>query len=199
MNEGFLGGTFDPPHLGHLVLAQEALELFKLERVHFIPSRNPPHKGGRSVSPFSVRMEMLHLALSGNDRFSVLDVEPADGPSFTVNLVETLVGMFEGKPWLILGLDSLVEMPLWREPLSILRRARVVVGTRPGFAPSEVDPAYLSEVRLFQFPGVYVSSSAIRRRVQEGRSIRYLVTDGVSAYIREKGLYGPGKGDRPDS
>lgn len=199
MNEGFLGGTFDPPHLGHLVLAQEALELFRLDHVHFVPSRNPPHKGGGSVSPFHVRKEMLALALSGNNRFSVLDVEPADGPSFTVNLVDRLAELFGGRPWLILGLDSLVEMPLWREPLSILGRARVVVGTRPGFSSSEVDPVYLSEVQFFGFPGVYISSSMIRHRVLEERSIRYLVTGEVSAYIREKGLYGPGKGDRPDS
>ncbi len=195
MKDGFLGGTFDPPHFGHLVLAQEALERFGLGHVHFIPSRNPPHKGGSAVSDVHHRLEMLRLSLSGDRRFSILDVEPAEGPSYTVNLVDRLSGMFGGKPCLILGLDSLLEMPFWREPLSILDRASVVVGTRPGFSTLEVDPALLASVHLFDFPGVCLSSSAIRRKVSEGMSLRYLVREGVRSYIREKGLYGPRKGD----
>ncbi len=194
MTPGFLGGTFDPPHLGHLVLAQEAMERFRLDRVHFIPARHPPHKRLPRVTPFAHRLRMLEMSISGDDRFSVLDMEPVTGPSYTVNLIERLSAHSRGRPCLILGMDSLAEMHLWREPDRILREADVVVGTRPGFSTEGVSGDWLSGVRLFEFPGVCLSSTQIRERVSRGSSIRYLVTDEVRAYIREKGLYGSGQG-----
>lgn len=194
MSEGFLGGTFDPPHLGHAVLAQEAMEGFDLERVFFVPSRNPPHKGRDRVSPFPDRVEMLSIALSEDPRFGLLDAEPREGPSYTVKLVERLAGIRKEKPFLILGMDSLTEMHLWHLPERVLTIARVVVGTRPGFSAGSVDDRLLGGVTLFSYPGVCISSSDVRRKVRKGRSIRYLVTEGVRSYIREKGLYGPGKG-----
>lgn len=199
MTRGFLGGTFDPPHVGHLVLAQEALEFMKLDHVCFVPVRNPPHKGEGTVSAFSHRMEMLSLSISDDPRFSVLDVEPLHGPSYTVNLIRRLSGLFGGKPCIVMGLDSLVEMKAWKDPRIILEEASVVVGTRPDFSTAGIETVYLESVRLFDFPGVWLSSSMIRDRVAGGRSIRYLVSDGVWSYIREKGLYGSGKGDRSDS
>jgi nicotinate-nucleotide adenylyltransferase len=194
MNSGFLGGTFDPPHLGHAVLAQEALERFSLDTVFFVPSRNPPHKGMGVVSPFSVRKEMLSISISRDPRFQLLDLEPPDAPSYTVNLVKRLTDLYGGKPCLILGMDSLVEMPLWHQPELLLRLARVVVGTRPGVSPEILPEGSHTDVTLFDFPGVCISSSDIRRRVSQGRSIRYLVTRGVRSYIREKGLYGSEQG-----
>lgn len=198
MTRGFLGGTFDPPHVGHMVLAQEALEFMKLDHVCFVPARNPPHKGEGAISDFSRRMEMLSLSISGDPRFSILDAEPEQGPSYTINLVRRLSGLYGGKPCLVMGLDSLLEMESWKEPQAILEEACVVVGTRPEFSTARVNPAYLESVRLFGFPGVWLSSSMIRARVSGGRSVRYLVSDGVRSYIREKGLYGSGKGDRSD-
>lgn len=198
MTRGFLGGTFDPPHVGHLVLAQEALEFMNLDHICFVPARKPPHKGEEALSAFSHRKEMLSLSISDDHRFSILDVEPLDEPSYTVNLVRRLSGLYGGKPCLVMGVDSLLEMGSWKEPWTILEEACVVAGTRPGFATEGIDPLYLESVRLFSFPGVWLSSSMIRARVSGGRSIRYLVGDGVRSYIREKGLYGSGKGDRSD-
>jgi nicotinate-nucleotide adenylyltransferase len=171
------------------------MERFSLDRIHFIPSRHPPHKNLPRVTPFVHRLRMLEMSISGDDRFSVLDVEPATGPSYTVNLVERLSVHAQGRPCLILGMDSLAEMRLWREPGRILREADVVVGTRPGFSAAGVPGEWLSGVRLFEFPGVCLSSSEIRERVSGGRSIRYLVTEEVRSYIREKGLYGSGQGN----
>jgi nicotinate-nucleotide adenylyltransferase len=198
MTRGFLGGTFDPPHVGHLVLAQEALEFMKLDHICFVPSRKPPHKGEEAVSAFFHRREMLSLSISDDPRFSILDVEPLEGPSYTVNLVRRLSGLYGGKPCLVMGVDSLLEMKLWKDPRTILEEACVVAGTRPGFTIDGIDPVYLDSARLFSFPGVWLSSSMIRARVSEGRSVRYLVSDGVRSYIREKGMYGSGKGDRSD-
>ena len=198
MTRGFLGGTFDPPHVGHMVLAQEALEFMRLDQVCFVPVRNPPHKDDGVISSFSHRIEMLSLSITGDPRFSILDAEPEQGPSYTVNLVRRLSGLFGAQPCLVMGLDSLLEMETWKDPLAILEEACVVVGTRPQFSTERIDPAYLGSVRMFNFPGVWLSSSMIRERVSGGRSIRYLVSDGVRTYIREKGLYGSGKGDRPN-
>ncbi|MFO7625893.1 MAG: nicotinate (nicotinamide) nucleotide adenylyltransferase [Candidatus Fermentibacteraceae bacterium] len=195
MTRGFLGGTFDPPHFGHLVLAQEALEFMKLDHMCFVPARNPPHKGEGAISDFSHRKKMLSLSISGDPRFSILDVEPVNGPSYTVNLVRRLNGLFGAKPCLVMGLDSLLEMESWKDPLTILEEACVIVGTRPGFSTAGIVPVYLESVRMFSFPGIWLSSSMIRARVSEGKSIRYLVSDGVRSYIREKGFYGSGKGD----
>lgn len=199
MTRGFLGGTFDPPHLGHLVLAQEALEQLDLDHVCFVPARNPPHKGDGSVSCFRRRIEMLSISISDDPRFSILDAEPEEGPSYTINLVRKLAGLFGCKPCLLMGLDSLTEMESWKDPRSILEEACVAVGTRPGFSAGVITPSYLGSVRLFDFPGVWISSSMIRARVSEGRSARYLVSDGVWSYIREKGLYGSRQGYRSDT
>ncbi len=193
MTPGFLGGSFDPPHLGHLVLAQEAMEAFRLDRVYFIPARHPPHKDISRVTPFACRLRMLEASIEGDDRFSVLDIEPPEGPSYTVEMIERLSRRFPGgRPCLILGMDSLAELHLWREPDRILREADVVVGTRRGFSPEGVSVERLAKVRLFGFPGVCISSTQIREKVSRGRSVKYLVTEEVRSYIRGKGLYGSG-------
>lgn len=193
MKQGFLGGTFDPPHLGHLILAQEALERFSLEKVNFVPSRNPPHKKTAEVSDFSHRRRMLELAVRDNDSFQVADLESREFPSYTVDLLEGISS--KGiRPYFIIGMDSLREIHTWRKPLRILELADVVVGTRPDADPSSVNSDFLRRVSLFQFPGVWISSSDLRKRVLEGRSIKYLVHESVESYIRSGGLYGAEKG-----
>lgn len=193
MKQGFLGGTFDPPHLGHLMLAQEALEQYSLEKVYFVPSRNPPHKNNTKISDFCHRLRMLELAIQGNRSFQVADLESRDFPSYTVDMLER-ISSINFKPCFIIGMDSLREMHTWREPLRILELADVVVGTRPDSDSSLVDQEFLKKVSLFSFPGVWISSSDLRKRVQEGRNISYLVPESVESYIRSGGLYGTEKG-----
>jgi len=193
VKDGFFGGTFDPPHLGHLALAQEALEKYSLDRVYFVPSRNPPHKITGTVTEFKYRMQMLELAIEGNSSFSVADLETRDFPSYTVDMLQRL-STSEFVPWFIIGMDSLHELHTWKQPHRILELARVVVGTRPGFDTGSVAPEILGKVSLFEFPGVWISSSELRRRVKDGRSISYLVPDRVESYIRSRGLYGAEEG-----
>lgn len=193
MKQGFLGGTFDPPHLGHLILAQEALERFSLEKVNFVPSRNPPHKKTAEISDFSHRLCMLELAVRDNDSFQVADLESRESPSYTVDLLEGISS--KGiRPYFIIGMDSLRDIHTWREPLRILELANVVVGTRLDADPSSVNSDFLRRVSLFQFPGVWISSSDLRKRVMSGRSIKYLVHESVESYIWSGGLYGAEKG-----
>ncbi len=193
MKQGFIGGTFDPPHLGHLMLAQEALEQYSLEKVFFIPSRNPPHKNNRTITDFSHRRRMLELAVEGNHCFQVADLESRGFPSYTVDMLER-VSSVDFKPCFIIGMDSLQEIHTWKRPMRVLDLADVLVGTRPGTDTSSVNPDILKKVTLFTFPGIWISSSEVRKRVLEGRRISYLVPEGVESYIRSGGLYEAEKG-----
>ncbi|MCK5131555.1 MAG: nicotinate-nucleotide adenylyltransferase [Candidatus Sabulitectum sp.] len=193
MKQGFLGGTFDPPHLGHLMLAQEALEQYSLEKVFFVPSRNPPHKNNSEITDFSHRLRMLELAIQGNRCFQIADLESRDFPSYTVDMLEQISSR-DFKPCFIIGMDSLREIHTWRKPMRILELADVVAGTRPDAEPFSLDPGFLKKVTLFDFPGVWISSSDLRKRVKEGRSISYLVPESVESYIRTWRLYGAEKG-----
>lgn len=193
MNQGFLGGSFDPVHLGHLSLASEAYERFSLERVLFVPGRFPPHKDPDTLTLFSHRLAMLELAIEDDPRFMVADLETDRFPCYTVDMLRRVaVGGF--RPCFIIGMDSLAEMHTWKEPERIVELARVLVGVRPGYDTSGVAPDLLSRVELFRFPGVWVSSSEIRKRVSEGRSVSYLVPGRVESYIRSRGLYGTEEG-----
>ncbi len=193
MRQGFFGGTFDPPHLGHLMLAQEALEQFSLDTVFFVPSRNPPHKNTAVITDFTHRLYMLEAAVRDNKSFQVADIESRDFPSYTVDMLER-ISSNDYRPCFIIGMDSLREIHTWKNPLRIVELADVLVGTRPGADLSQVDPDIIERVTLFDFPGVWVSSSDLRKRILEGRRISYLVPECVESYIRSGGLYGAEKG-----
>jgi nicotinate-nucleotide adenylyltransferase len=190
---GILGGTFDPPHYGHLVLAEEARLRFGLQDVLFVPTRMPPHKGRQDLTEYSHRRRMTELAISGNPSFSVADLEPEDRLSYTVDLVKRLSAAGE-LPCFIAGMDSLVDMHTWKEPERLLSIARVVVGTRPGFSRDMVDERFREGVEIFDIPGLLVSSSDLRKRFARGENTRYLTSDDVRSYVIREGLYGAGKG-----
>jgi nicotinate-nucleotide adenylyltransferase len=195
---GVFGGTFDPPHLGHLAAAQEALEVCGLKRVLFVPSERNPLKLDDQISPTEHRLAMTKLAIEGNPAYvlSYADVG-GDGPSFTVDLLERLqqeVGSGTDLAF-VSGMDVLHELHRWREPLRVLELARLIVIARPGeeqIRPEAVDerlPGASRRITVVETPGVAISSTELRQRVAEGRSLRYLVPDSVAGYIAEHGLY----------
>jgi nicotinate-nucleotide adenylyltransferase len=195
---GVFGGTFDPPHLGHLAAAQEALETCGLDRVLFVPSERNPLKLDAQISPTGHRVAMTQLAIDGDSRFelSYADVG-GDGPSFTVDLLERLRRALGGETELafVCGMDVLHELHRWREPLRMLKLARLIAIARPGVeqpTPECVDarvPGASARITIVQTPGVALSSTELRERAAEGRSLRYLVTDAVAAYIAAHRLY----------
>ena len=195
---GVFGGTFDPPHLGHLAAAQEALERCGLQRVLFVPSERNPLKLDDVISPTEHRLAMTRLAIADDPRYelSYADVG-GDGPSFTVDLLERLKAEIDGGTELafIGGMDVLHELHRWREPLRILDLARLIVIARPGsrqVAPEAVDerlPGASRRITVVDTPGVAISSTELRQRAAEGRSLRYLVPDTVATYITQHGLY----------
>jgi nicotinate-nucleotide adenylyltransferase len=198
---GVLGGTFDPVHLGHLVVAEEVRESLGLETVLFVPNGMPPHKPDRPISAREDRVAMVALAIAGNPAFRLgrLEVD-RPGPSYAVDTVETLSreAPDAGRDpdlWWILSAEALAGLTSWREPARLLRTCRLAVVPRPGARPpgrswlEEHFPGLEDRVVFLDGPEIGISSTLIRDRVAAGRSIRYLVPTGVDDYIRDHNLY----------
>lgn len=198
MRVGVFGGSFDPPHVGHLIIAQEAWEQAGLDLVVFLPSPSPPHKDERFLSPFPVRMAMVRAAVEGDHRFMVWDLEATlPPPHFTVR---TLQEVKRQRPswerlYLIIGSDSLLDFPTWYQPHEVIRLASLVVYPRPGFPVCKARDEYLAHAQLLHSAELPVSSTDLRQRVRQGRSVRYWVPDGVLTLISQHGLYQRGDPD----
>jgi nicotinate-nucleotide adenylyltransferase len=192
---GVMGGTFDPIHVGHLAIGEEAREALALDTVLFVPAGQPPHKPAGSVTSVEHRLAMVELAIADNPAFELSRIEiERPGPSYTVDSVEALVRDADDLV-LILSAETFSELPSWHEPERLFEAARMAVVPREGYpAP---DPAWLAaafpgredRVTYLEGPRLGLSSTAIRTRVAAGRSIRYLVPDMVGAYIADKQLY----------
>ncbi|TAK31341.1 MAG: nicotinate-nucleotide adenylyltransferase [Chloroflexota bacterium] len=198
MKIGVLGGTFDPIHVGHLVIAEEVRVRLGLSRVLFVPARISPLKLARPLTAAEDRLRMLELAVASNPYFQVsrLDVD-RPGPSYSVDTLRELRSQIgtETQVFFIVGADALVDLPNWRQPRSIIELCQVVGVSRPGFEgfdPATLDPLIPGASRkilLLDVPEIGISASAIRARISLGLSIRYLVPEAVERYIYEHALY----------
>lgn len=197
---GVFGGTFNPVHMGHLILAQDALERLELSQVLFIPSHISPHKSPSAVLPARHRTAMLDLAVQDDIRFSVCDVElQRGGVSYSVDTLREIRSLYPGAAiHFIIGSDSLLELHLWKDVYELLSLCTVVAMVRPGSDRSALRPERLNLdppwperllANVMAAHAVEISSSDIRRRVAEGLSIRYLVPPSVEMYIQEHRLY----------
>lgn len=188
MRIGVFGGTFDPPHLGHLVVASDACGALGLDRVLWIPSAVPPHKAGTVQAPAEARLEMVRAAIEGDSRFQADDIElRRPGPSYTVDTLRSLAERHPGAELvLLIGADNLREIPGWREPGEILRLARLAVLSRDGAGVPPDAPVPADAVEVTR---VDVSATEVRRRAAAGETIRYLVPDAVRALVERRGLY----------
>jgi nicotinate-nucleotide adenylyltransferase len=193
---GILGGTFNPPHIGHLVCAQEAYREFELDRVLLIPARIPPHKPVEHEPGAHHRLELCRVAVADDERFEVSDLElRRDGPSYTVDTLKELsTEAPNNELFLIVGGDIAAGLPRWREPERVLDLATLSIAKRRGTARSSIDKALGTlrggdRARFFDMPRIGVSSTMVRRRVRSRQPIRYLVPDAVRAYIERHGLY----------
>lgn len=201
MRLGLFGGTFDPVHLGHLMLAEFCREQCRLDEVWFVPAAEPPHKKRPDLTPSDKRVEMLRLAIGGHEAFSVCTREiERGGLSYTVDTLKELAGEDANRQiFFLLGGDSLADLPRWREPARICELAVPVAVSRPGSPPPDygalaalVTPERLAEIRGYQvkMPQIGISSREIRRRVAAGLSIRYQTPRAVEKYIETSRLYG---------
>ena len=191
MNLGILGGTFNPPHNGHLIVAEHVREELGLEKILFVPSEISPHKRHVEMVSSKNRLEMVRLAIAGNVAFDISDAEiERGGVSYTVETLQALKATHARDILhLLIGMDNLAEFYSWKDPQRILELANFVVMTRPDFTMLDVDPSIREKVRICAVPEIGISSREIRGRVKEGMSIRYLVPDTVGEYIHRHKLY----------
>ena len=193
---GLMGGTFDPIHHGHLLVAEEARDQFGIDQIIFVPNGRPPHKKGYQITDAEHRYNMCLLATATNPAFTVSREEiDRPGPSYTIDTIRAFrrylgpgVELF-----FITGADAVLELATWRAPDAILNEAQVVAVHRPGFdlrrLAEELGEERARKILTLEVPGVEISSTEVRRRVAEGRSIKYMVPEAVEAYIKKMQLY----------
>lgn len=199
---GVMGGTFDPIHHGHLVTAEEAWKQFRLDMVLFVPSGHPPHKEDRHSLDAESRYLMTVIATADNPHFQVSRMEiDRPGPSYTIDTVRELHRIYgrNTEIFFITGADAILEILTWKEPEKILEECTFIAATRPGYdlrrleeslpEAERVRHATDPRVLVMEIPALAISSTDIRRRVREGRPIRYLVPEGVWEFIEKNGFY----------
>ncbi len=197
MRIGILGGTFSPPHLGHLILAQEALKKAKLEKIVFIPCGNPPHKNAEEVLAAKHRFEMVRLAIAQNSKFDISDIEIVSAePSYTAKTLEKLKKIYpDDELCFIVGADSLCEIDNWYSPQDVFDRAEIIAAYRGGEDEDRFNIAikhcidkYNARITKIEMK-IDISSSNIRECIKKGETVENMLTKEVITYIRENGLY----------
>ncbi|UCC12022.1 MAG: nicotinate (nicotinamide) nucleotide adenylyltransferase [candidate division WOR-3 bacterium] len=185
---GIFGGLFDPPHIGHLIIAQAVLDEFRLHQIIFVPAGNPPHK--RAHSSYAARYHMTKLAIRDNRYFAISDIEKhMPGKTYTVDVVAALRASLQARLYLIIGSDQWEEIGTWKRPQELFKLCRVIVAPRPGHT---LDTHRLSHPMLHvsKTPLLDVSSTMIRKKIKNHHSIMYYVRADVLKYIKRKKLYG---------
>lgn len=189
---GILGGTFDPPHLGHLLIAEQVKEAFSLEEVWFIPANEPPHKEKASTSAYH-RLNMLQLALKDNPAFKISRIEiDRKGKSYTIDTVKELLRKYPTIDfYFIIGADMVEYLPHWYKIDELIQLITFVGVGRPGYpleTPYPVLPLHM--------PMIDISSTLLRERMKNNQTVKYLIPSSVDRYIKEKGLYGMGRNQK---
>jgi nicotinate-nucleotide adenylyltransferase len=199
---GIFGGTFDPVHLAHLIMAEQSREQGQLDQVWFVPAARPPHKQDRPCTPFAQRVEMLALAIAGQPAFRVEELEKdRPGLSYTADtLTEVCRQHPEDAFFLLVGSDTLADLPHWHAPVRVIESAGLLVWVRPSSTALSADELRTRlrlpesvplNLQIIRGPLIDISSSDLRQRAREGRSLRYLVPRAVECYLQEKHLYLP--------
>ncbi|MFO1443385.1 nicotinate-nucleotide adenylyltransferase [Bacillus sp. Bva_UNVM-123] len=184
---GILGGTFDPPHLGHLIIANEVLAAQSLNEIWFMPNQEPPHKKKLNAISDEDRLNLLKLAIRNHPNFKVEQIElEREGPSYTYETMELLIEKHANTQfYFIIGADMIEYLPKWRHIDQLVEIVQFIGVQRPAYRTESIYPLLYVDV-----PEIEISSSLIRSRLREGKTIRYLVPDSVRDYIEEKCLYG---------
>jgi len=195
MKIGLMGGTFDPVHFGHLLIAEVARMEFGLDRVVWLPAASPPHKQGKEISAAEHRYAMVLVATAGHPQFEVsrMELERA-GASYTIDTLEAFREREPGAElFFITGADAILEILTWYRHAEVVQASRFIAVTRPGYdlerLKTVLPPAYLERIHPITAPEVDISSTEIRRRVREGEPVRYLLPESVRVYLEKYGLY----------
>ena len=187
------GGTFDPPHLGHLIIAQTIFEAENFDQIVFVPAYQPPHKNGMKISPVDQRLEMLNIAIKENPNFIMSDLEiERKGLSYSIDTImdyKKQNNLNSTELIYLMGSDSLRQFKKWKDPKMIIDESQVIVAIRPGFRPSDIPNWILAKIQFASIPRIEISSTTIRERWVNDKTIRYMVTESVWQYINKNKLY----------
>ena len=187
------GGTFDPPHLGHLIIAQTIFEAEKFDQIVFVPAFKPPHKNGNQISPVDDRLDMLKIAIKENPNFLLSDIEiQRGGLSYSIDTIveyKKQNNIESNNLFYLIGSDSLKQFHKWKDPERIINESSVIVAIRPGFRPSDIPNWILAKIQFASIPRIEISSTAIRKRWVKDKTIRYMVTESVWQFINKNKLY----------
>ena len=193
MKTCLFGGTFDPPHFGHLIVAQTIFEAEHFDKIVFVPAHIPPHKKERKISSVALRLEMLKIATMDNPNFEISDIElKRGGISYSLETIHSYkeqTGLDREDLYYLIGSDSLKQFQTWQNPKAILEVCQLIVAIRPGFRPSYIPNWILAKVQFANIPRIEISSTQIRARWVEDKTIRYMVTQPVWTYINKHNLY----------
>lgn len=193
MKTCLFGGTFDPPHFGHLIVAQTIFEAEHFDKIVFVPAHIPPHKKERKISSVALRLEMLKIATMDNPNFEISDIElKRGGISYSLETIHTYkeqTGLDREDLYYLIGSDSLKQFQTWQNPKAILEECQLIVAIRPGFRPSDIPNWILAKVQFANIPRIEISSTQIRARWVQDKTIRYMVTQPVWTYINKHNLY----------
>lgn len=192
---GVMGGTFNPIHIGHLVTAEEALFAFALREVVFVPAGHPWQKERSNVADAEHRYLMTVIATAPNSHFRVSRMEiDREGPTYTIETLRRLRSeLGDVELYFITGADAILQILSWKDPHEVLSEARFIAATRPGYdldrLEKELPEGFEDRVHVLEIPALAISSTDIRRRVRDGRPVRYLLPEGVARYVEKNGLY----------
>lgn len=193
MKTCLFGGTFDPPHFGHLIVAQTIFEAEHFDKIVFVPAHIPPHKKERKISSVALRLEMLKIATMDNPNFEISDIDlKRGGISYSLETIHTYkeqTGLDREDLYYLIGSDSLKQFQTWQNPKAILEECQLIVAIRPGFRPSDIPNWILAKVQFANIPRIEISSTQIRARWVDDKTIRYMVTQPVWTYINKHNLY----------
>lgn len=194
---GVLGGTFDPPHIGHLILGEYAVDALALTKLLFVPAADPPHKHNESKTPVEHRLRMLELALADNPRFEISRVDiDRPGPHYSVDMIQIIKEQYpSAEVYFVMGGDSLRDLPTWHRPADLIYLCKLAVMQRPGIEADAggheaILPGITGRVVKINAPLIEISSTEIVTRLAQSKSIRYQVSDAVREYIMSHRLYG---------
>ncbi|MDF2677846.1 MAG: nicotinic acid mononucleotide adenylyltransferase [Bacillota bacterium] len=194
---GIMGGTFDPIHLGHLVIANEVLNIYNMDKIIFIPAGNPPFKNITGASSFD-RYLMTIIATMANNNFEVSDIEIKNKEkSYTINTVKELIKIYDDTEfYFITGMDAIIDLPKWQEPQELLKHLKFIAVNRPGVCDQdalnkieEIREIFDGKIEILKVPMLQISSTDIRDRIKNNKSIKYLVSESVEQYIIKNNLY----------
>jgi len=187
------GGTFDPPHFGHLIVAQTIFEAEHFDQIVFVPAHIPPHKKERKISSVDLRLDMLKIATKDNPNFKISDIEiKRGGISYSLETIKAYKEqskLLREDLYYLIGSDSLSQFHTWQNPKYILEECQLIVAIRPGFRPSDIPNWILAKVQFANVPRIEISSTQIRARWVEDKTIRYMVTQPVWEFINKHNLY----------